>query len=47
MFFLTGGGAIELVPETPHLVWLLFRTTTISVPNFIIFEDTVPRAREE
>lgn len=40
----TGGGVKELVLETPNLVRLLFRTTPISVPNFIILEGTVHKA---
>lgn len=36
MNFQTGGGAIELVLETPKLVQLLFMTSTSSVANFII-----------
>ncbi len=42
--FLTGGGAKELVLETPNLVISLFMTITTSVPNFIIFLCSLHRA---
>ena len=42
--FWTGGGAMELVLETPNLVHLLLMTISTSVPNFIIFLLTVHRA---
>ncbi len=35
--FWTGGGAIEVVLETPKLVRSLFMAITTSVPHFIIF----------
>ncbi len=40
----TGGGAIEVVLETPKLVRSLFMTIPMSVPNFIIFPCSVHRA---
>ncbi len=40
----TGGGAIELVLETPKLVRSLFMTIPKSVPNFIIFPCSLHRA---
>ncbi len=40
----TGGGAIELVLETPKLVRSLFIAISTSVPNFIIFPCSLHRA---
>ncbi len=42
--FWTGGGAIELVLETPKLVRSLFIAISTSVPNFIIFPCSLHRA---
>ncbi len=42
--FGTGGGAIELVLETPKLVRSLFIAISTSVPNFIIFPCSLHRA---
>ena len=42
--FWTGGGAVELVLETPKLVRSLLVTISRSVPNFIIFPCSLHRA---
>ncbi len=39
--FWTGGGAREFELETPNLEWLLLRVSSISVPNFITFPQSV------
>ncbi len=35
--FWTSGGAREFELETPNLVWILLRVSSISVPNFTTF----------
>ncbi len=37
----TSGGAREFELETPNLVWLLFTVSSISVPNFTTFPQSV------
>ncbi len=39
--FWTSGGAREFELETPNLVWLLLTVSSISVPNFITFPQSV------
>ncbi len=45
--FLTGGGARELVLETPKLVRSLFMAITTLVPHFITFLCSLHRAAIE
>ncbi len=45
--FWTGGGAIELVLETPKLVRSLFMTISTSLPIFIIFLFSLHRVATE
>ncbi len=39
--FWTSGGAREFELETPNLVWLLFTVSSINVPNFTTFPQSV------
>ncbi len=41
MNFWTSGGASEFELETPNLLWLVLRLSSISVPNLTTFPQSV------